>query len=131
MGRVLLVDGEEHLLLGRVARLDDVARPIDIRGEPIGDGDDERQPAGAQALDEGTDVEQHRVAGTGFTDHCQIGQGTHLTRQSGGVLGGQPHGILHCSGPPTDLSQDLGPTPRHHRASVTKTGPVAGVSCPP
>ena len=35
-GRVLLVDGEEHLLLGRVARLDDVARPIDIRGADRG-----------------------------------------------------------------------------------------------
>ena len=61
---VLLVDREQHLLHGGVARLDDVAEARRRVGrEVVGAGDDERQAAGAQALEQGRRVEQHPFAG--------------------------------------------------------------------
>ena len=61
---VLLVDGEQHLLHRGVAGLDDVAGPRGrVGGKVVGAGDDERQPTGTEALEQGRRVEQHPLAG--------------------------------------------------------------------
>ena len=75
---VLLVHGQEHLLLRGVARLDDVAGPWPrVRRQPVGHRDDEGEPAGAEAAQQRRGVEQDAVAGVGVADDGGVGQRLH------------------------------------------------------
>ena len=77
-GGALLVDALHDDLQRRVAGLDEVARSVAVGRQPVGQGDDERVPAGAQPELERGDVEQHRVADLRLADQRRVGERRHL-----------------------------------------------------
>jgi hypothetical protein len=114
---VLLVDGHEHLLLRRVAGLDDVAlRGLGILGQPVGRHDDERQATRPEPAEQGRGVEQHPVTHLRLTHQGGVGQCADevVLRAGDGALASQPHGILHRARPPATHLLDRSLTPLHH-----------------
>ncbi len=73
-GGVLLVGAEDGGLQGRVAGLDQVAGAGGVGREPVGDRDDHRVAAGAEAHRQGRSVEQDGIARFGPSHQGRVGE---------------------------------------------------------
>ena len=133
VGRLLLVDAQDHGLQGRVPGLDQVPRPDGRVGRQHGarggGAHHEGVPAGAEAARQRRHVQQQRVTCRGLPHEVGVGQGADRQRARGAVrrtLGhpagqGPVEGHLELEGSsPRPACGNHGPDPpRHHTVEVT------------